>query len=131
MVEVTNYTLANVPFRILRPALNLLPTIVSSILTQVYVKDKAWEYRKLAAKIIALKGKTDALKNPARRTTLVHLTSWYGLALELADAVAVTHPALSEILRNAAKEVDWLQPSWDYMVEQMSKWVQDNGGASA
>lgn len=121
---MTTYTLANVPFRILRPALKLLPTMVSIVLVQVYVK--GWEHRKLAAKIIALKGKTDALKNPARRTTLVHLTSWYGLALELVDAVQVTHPELSALLRNATKEVDWLQPSWDYMQEQMGKWVEVN-----
>lgn len=109
---MTTNTLANVPFRIMRPALKLLPTIVTMVLAQVYVKDKAWEHRKLAAKIVALKDKTDVIKNPSRRTSLVHLTSWYGLALELADAVAVTHPALADILRNAVKDVDWLQPSW-------------------
>lgn len=123
---MTVYTLANVPFRIMRPALKLLPTLVTMVLSQAYVKDKDWEHRKLAAKIIALKGKTDALKNPSRRTTLVHLTSWYGLALELADAVQVTHPELGALLRNATKEVDWLQPSWEYMQEQMSKWVEVN-----
>lgn len=118
---MTTYTLANVPFRLMRPALKLLPVIVTMVLAQVYVKD--WEHRKLAAKIIALKGKTDALKKPARRTALVHLASWYGLALELADAVAVTHPALCDILRNATKDVDWLQPSWEYMQERMAEWT--------
>lgn len=118
------YTLANVPFRILRPALKLLPVIVSSALTQVYVKD--WEHRKLAAKIIALKDKTDALKKPSRRTTLVHLTSWYGLALELASAVQVTHPELGALLQNATKDVDWLQPSWEYMQGKMAEWVEVN-----
>lgn len=126
---MTTYTLANVPFRVLRPALKLLPTMVTMVLAQVYVKDKAWEHRKLAAKIVALNEKTMALKNPARRTTLVHLTSWYGLALELADAVQVTHPELGALLRNATKEVDWLQPSWDYMQEQMGKWVTENDKA--
>lgn len=119
-----NYTLANVPFRIMRPALKLLPAIVTMVLSQVYVKD--WEHRKLAAKIIALKDKTDALKNPARRTTLVHLTSWYGLALELADAVAVTHPELGALLQNATKDVDWLQPSWEFMQGKMAEWVEVN-----
>lgn len=123
---MTTYTLANVPFRIMRPALKLLPIIVSSALTQVYVKDKGWEHRKLAAKIVALNEKTKALKNPSRQKALVHLTSWYGLALELADAVAVTHPALADILRNATKDVDWLQPSWEYMQKRMAAWTINN-----
>lgn len=123
---MTTYTLANVPFRVLTPALKLLPTIVSGILAQVYVKDKNWEHRKLAAKIIALKNKTDALINPSRRVALVHLTSWYGLALELADAVDATHPAMSDILRGAAKDVNWLQSSWEYMRGKMVEWVEAN-----
>lgn len=123
---MNNYTLANVPFRILRPALKLLPVIVSSALTQVYVKDKAWEHRKLAAKIVALNEKTKALKNPSRQKALVHLTSWYGLALELADAVQVTHPELGALLRNATKDVDWLQPSWEFMQGKMAEWVEVN-----
>lgn len=122
---MTNYTLANVPFRIRRPALKLLPTMVTMVLAQVYVA-KGWEHRKLAAKIVALNEKTKALKNPSRRIALVHLTSWYGLALELADAVAVTHPALADILRNATKDVDWLQPSWEYMQGKMAEWVEVN-----
>lgn len=121
---MTNYTLANVPFRIMRPALKLLPVIVSSALTQVYVK--GWEHRKLAAKIVALKDKTDVLKNPSRQKALVHLTSWYGLALELSDAVAVTHPELGALLRNATKDVDWLQPSWEFMQGKMAEWVEAN-----
>lgn len=123
---MTTYTLANIPFRILRPALKLLPTIVSSVLGQVYVKDKAWEHRKLAAKIIALKDKTDALKSPSRRVTLVHLTSWYGLALELADAAEETLPEMAGILRGAARDVDWLQPSWEFMQGKMAEWVEVN-----
>lgn len=121
---MTNYTLANVPFRIMRPALKLLPTMVSIVLVQVYVK--GWEHRKLAAKIMALNEKTKALKNPSRRTALVHLTSWYGLALELADAVQVTHPELGALLLNATKDVDWLQPSWEYMQGKMEEWVEVN-----
>lgn len=121
---MTDYTLANVPFRIMRPALKLLPIIVSSALTQVYVN--GWEHRKLAAKIVALNEKTKALKNPSRQKALVHLTSWYGLALELADVLAVTHPALADILRNATKDVDWLQPSWEFMQGKMAEWVEVN-----
>lgn len=119
-----DYTLRTVPFRILRPALKLLPAVTLAVLTQVYTKE--WAHKKLAAKAFALKGKTDALKNPSRRQTVVHLTSWYGLALELADVIKPDNPALADLLANAVKELDWLQPAWEYMQGEMAKWVEKN-----
>lgn len=119
-----DYTLRTVPFRILRPSLKLLPTIVTTVLGQVYTKE--WEHKKLAAKVFVLKDKTDALENPTRDKALTHLTSWYGVALELTEAIKPTHPELATILANATNDMQWLQPAWEFMRGKMAEWVEKN-----
>lgn len=118
------YTLRNVPFRILRPALKVLPVLVSALLAQVYTKE--WSHQPLARKVYALKLRTDALKNPTRHTVVVHLTAWYGVAQELRDAVQTSHPELAGILADTIRDNDWLEPSWVYMKGKMDEWVTTN-----
>lgn len=114
-----DYTFKTVPFRILTPALKIMPVIVPLVLMQVYVKD--WEHKELAAKIIALQEKTMVLNNPKRNTALVHLTAWYGLAKELKVVLPDDNAGLVAILDNLLKEMVWLEPSWQFMQQRIQE----------
>lgn len=116
---MTDYTFKTVPFRILSPALKLLPVIVTGVLSQVYMR--TWEHRPLAARIMALKEKTDTLKNPTRNTALVHLTVWYGAAIDLRAALPAEQIGLALALDNAVNEFKWLERSWEFMKEKMAE----------
>jgi hypothetical protein len=116
---VPDYTFRTVPFRILSPALKLLPVVVTGVLTQVYTK--TWEHRPLAAKIVALKTATDALRNPSRNKTLVHLTAWYGVAIELRAALPVEQIGMALALDKTIDDMKWLQPSWEFMQQKMAQ----------
>lgn len=118
---MTDYTFRTVPFRILTPALKMLPVIVTGAMSQVYAP--TWEHRPLAAKIMALKAATDALKNPTRNKALVHLTAWYGVAIELRAAMPVEQVGLALALDNTIEDVKWLEPSWEFMQERMAAWT--------
>jgi hypothetical protein len=119
------YTLCNVPFRIMRPALALLSASCQIAMVQAYTKD--WPHQELARKVFLLKDKTDALKNPKRDTMQTHIAAWYGLTLDLQAAVADTHPELARLLASATKEVGWIEPAWQFMQERMKSWVAENG----
>jgi hypothetical protein len=116
---MTDYTFKTVPFRILSPALKLLPVTVCAVLVQVYTP--TWEHRPLAAKIMALKALTDSLKNPRRNSAIVHLTSWYGVAIELRAALPVEQIGLALALDKTIDDMKWLQPSWDFMQMKMAE----------
>jgi hypothetical protein len=116
---MTDYTFRTVPFRILSPALKLLPVVVTGVLSQVYTK--TWEHRPLAAKIVALNEKTKALKNPTRNKALVHLTAWYGVAIELRAALPVEQVGLALALDNVITQCAWLQASWEFMQSKVNE----------
>jgi hypothetical protein len=114
-----DYTFKTVPFRILSPALKALPAIVTGVLSQVHTP--TWEHRPLSAKIMALHAMTKSLKNPRRNTVLVHLTSWYGLALELKEALPPEQIGLALALDKTIDDMKWLQPSWKFMQQKMAE----------
>lgn len=114
-----DYTFKTVPFRILSPALKMLPAIVTGVLSQVHTP--TWEHRALSAKIMALYAMTKALENPRRNTALVHLTSWYGCAIELKEALPPEQIGLAMALDKTIEDMKWLQPSWEYMQTKMEE----------
>lgn len=116
---MTEITYRNIPFRIVSPALKTLPVIVTTVLSQVYTKD--WEHKPLAAKIAALKDATDKLKNPPRMKALVHLTAWYGVALDLRAVIPDEKKGLVAILDNMLTEFGWLKTSWEFMQQEIDK----------
>jgi hypothetical protein len=116
---MTDYTFRTVPFRILSPALKALPLIVTSVLSQVHTP--TWEHRPLSAKIMALQAFTKSLKNPRRNTVLVHLTSWYGLAIELRAALPPEQIGLAMALDKTIDDMKWLQISWEFMQTKMAE----------
>jgi hypothetical protein len=122
---MTDYTLRTVPFRIMRPALKMLMVACMAVITQVYSKE--WAHQQLATKVFLLQNKTDALKRPTRDTIQVHIAAWFGLALDLQEAVKDTHPELARLLVSATKEVGWIEPAWQFMQERMKTWVTENG----
>jgi len=119
------YTLRNVPFRIMRPALALLSASCQVALVQVYSKE--WPHQQIATKVFLLKDKTAALKHPTRNMIQTHIAAWYGLTLDLQAAVLDTHPDLARLLANATKETEWIKPAWLFMQERMQAWVAENG----
>jgi hypothetical protein len=116
---MTDYTFKTVPFRILSPALKLLPVTVCAVLTQVYTP--TWEHRPLAAKIVALKALTDSLKKPRRNSAIVHLTSWYGCAIELREALPPKQIGLALALDKVIADYKWLDRSWEFMKQRMAE----------
>lgn len=122
---MTDYTLRTVPFRIMRPALKMLMVACMAVITQAYTKE--WPHQRLATKVFLLQDKTDALKNPIRNTLQTHIAAWYGVALELHEAVKDTHPELARLLASATKEVGWIEPAWQFMQERMKTWVAESG----
>jgi hypothetical protein len=114
-----DYTFKTVPFRILSPALKLLPVTVCAVLVQVHTP--TWEHRPLAAKIMALKALTDSLKNPRRNSAIVHLTSWYGLAIELRAALPDEQIGLAMALDKVIADYKWLERSWEFMKDKMAE----------
>jgi len=116
MIQPT-YTLRTVPFRIMRPTLK---TLMASALM---VFGQAETDQKLATKIVLLRDATNKLENPTRHNMVTHLTAWYGVSLELADAIAATQPELSALLQAVCKEADWIAPAWEYMKGQMDTWA--------
>lgn len=77
---------------------------------------------KLCAKVIKLQEHTNALKNPTRNDEQAHLAAWYGVSLELCDAVDSTSPELAGLLRGVLSEAAWIEPAWNYMSERMAEW---------
>lgn len=118
---ITTYTLRNVPFRIMRPALKTVMSAVLLVFGQAQTVDE-----KLATKIFLLRDKTNALENPTRHNMTTHLAAWYGVGLELADAVDSTSPELAGLLRNVLKEADWIRPAWEYMSDRIQEWQSSN-----
>jgi len=116
---VPDYTFKTVPFRILSPALKALPAIVTGVLSQVHTP--TWEHRALSAKIMALYDMTKALKNPRRNSALVHLTSWYGLAIELRAALPPEQIGLAIALDKTINDLKWLDRSWEFMKAKMAE----------
>lgn len=114
-----DYTFKTVPFRILKPALKSLPLIVTGVLSQVHTP--TWEHRPLSAKIMALYPMTKSLKNPRRNSAIVHLTSWYGLAIELRAALPPEQIGLALALDKTIADMKWLQPSWEFMQQRMAE----------
>ena len=114
---IKSYTLKTVPFGIMRPTLKTLMASALTVLANTPAVDE-----KLATKIFLLRDKTNALENPTRNNMRVHLAAWYGVGLELADAVDSTTPELAGLLRNVLKEADWIEPAWEYMKGQMDAW---------
>lgn len=109
-------TLKTVPFGIMRPALKTLMASTLMVLSQVEVDDK------LAIKIFALRDKTKALENPTRHHMQTHLAAWYGVGIELTEAIDTSYPEFAGLLRNVLKEADWIEPAWLYMKGQMEQW---------
>ena len=114
-----DYTFKTVPFRILSPALKLLPVTVCAVLSQVHTP--TWGHRPLSAKIVALQAFTKSLKNPKRNTAIVHLTSWYGLAIELRQVLPDEQIGLAISLDKLIDDMKWLQPSWEFMQAKMAE----------
>lgn len=113
---IQSYTLKTVPFKIMRPTLKTLMASALMVLSQVTVDDK------LAIKIFLLRDKSNALENPTRHNMATYLAAWYGVSLELIDAVQDTAPELAGLLGNVVKEADWIRPAWEYMKGQMDAW---------
>lgn len=114
---IQSYTLKTVPFRIMRPTLKTLMAATLSVLANTQPTDE-----KLATKIFLLRDASNALENPTRNNMRTHLAAWYGVGLELADAVDSTSPELAGLLRNVLKEADWIEPAWSYMKGRMDAW---------
>jgi len=120
---VKSYTLKTVPFNIMRPALKTLMASALMVFGQTS-DDLRKSNIQLAAKVISLRDMTGKLENPTRHNLTTHLTAWYGVALELADALDSTSPELAGLLRNVCKEADWIAPAWVYMKGQMEQWQE-------
>lgn len=118
---IQSYTLKTVPFNIMRPALKTLMASALMVFGQT-ADDLRKSNIHLAAKIISLRDATNKLENPTRHNLTTHLAAWYGVSLELADAVDITSPALAGLLRNVVKEAEWIHPAWEYMSERMQEW---------
>jgi NTP pyrophosphatase (non-canonical NTP hydrolase) len=118
---INTYTLRNIPFRIMRPTLKTLMASVLMVFAQV-ADDLRKSNVRLAAKIISLRDVTNKSENPTRQQMQTYLAAWYGVALELIDAIDSTQPELAGLLRNVVKECEWLQPAWEYMKGQMEQW---------
>jgi hypothetical protein len=118
---IRTHTLRTVPFNIMRPTLKTLMGATLLVFGQA-----ADDLRKtnihLAAKIISLRDATNKLENPTRHNLQTHLAAWYGVAIELTEAVTVSYPELSALLGNVVKECDWIAPAWEYMKGQMEQW---------
>ncbi len=115
MIQPT-YTLRTVPFRIMRPTLK---TLMASALM---VFGQAETDQKLATKIVLLRDATNKLENPTRHDMQTRIAAWYGVSLELCEAIDSTLPELAGLLRGVVKEADWIAPAWEYMNERMAEW---------
>ena len=120
---IKSYTLKTVPFAIMRPALKTLMASALMVFGQT-ADDLHKSNVKLTEKIFLLREVTNKLENPTRHNLTTHLTAWYGVALELADALDSTSPELAGLLRNVCKEADWIAPAWVYMKGQMEQWQE-------
>lgn len=112
------YTLRTVPFRIMRPTLKTLMAAALMVFGQTS-DDLRKSNIKLCAKIIQLQNATNKLDNPTRDDAQTHLAAWYGVSLELCEAIDSTSPELARLLRGVVKEADWIEPAWEYMKGQM------------
>lgn len=121
MIQPT-YTLRTVPFRIMRPTLKTLMAAALMVFGQTSDSLRKSNI-KLAAKIISLRDATNKLENPTRQDMQTRIAAWYGVSLELCEAIDSTSPELAGLLRGVVKEADWIEPAWVYMNERMAEWT--------
>ena len=122
---IRTHTLKTVPFGIMRPTLKTLMAAALLVFGQASDDLRKSDLR-LCAKIVSLRDATNKLDNPTRHDLQTHLAAWYGVAIELTEAVAVSYPELSGLLQSVVKEADWIDPAWRYMKERMEQWTTNN-----
>lgn len=118
---IQSHTLRTIPFRIMRPTLKTIMGAALVVFAQTSDGLRKTDIR-LCAKIVSLRDATNKLDNPTRHQLQTHLTAWYGVSKELADAIDNTNPELAALLRGVVKEAAWLEDAWQYMKGQMDQW---------